>query len=91
MCTKRVQIRPVGSYSFEPEPATITLMPLAKCPRCNRTFHLDSVDPESWYTKRWPTLETAEFLPDLCWSCRKERRHGWRSGREGDADDRKAS
>jgi hypothetical protein len=49
-------------------------MPLAKCPRCDRAFHIDRVDPDSWYATRWPHLLHAEFLPELCWSCRREPR-----------------
>jgi hypothetical protein len=67
------------------------LMPLAKCPKCNRAFHIDSVDPDSWYAKRWPQLQSADFVPDLCWVCRREHRLIRRGNLENDCQDRKVS
>jgi hypothetical protein len=66
-------------------------MPLAKCPSCNRTFHVDGADPNSWYAKRWPQLQLADFLPELCWSCRRERRLQCRNRKENDPQERKVS
>ncbi len=63
-------------------------MPLAKCPSCNRTFHVDAVDPQSWYSKRWPHLQHAEFVPDICWNCRNERRLTWHADLDADKEDR---
>ena len=62
-------------------------MPLAKCPSCNRTFHVDAVDPQSWYSKRWPHLQAAEFVPDVCWTCRNERSLTWHASLESEVDE----
>jgi hypothetical protein len=64
-------------------------MPLAKCPKCNRTFHVEIADPNSWYSRRWPHLGSAEFVPDLCWACRNARRQEWHDELTSDEQERK--